>query len=161
MIICRGPQQGSVTQDFFFFKAKAVFTAGTENPGIKQDPNSDGPESVPAARFPPLTLSQILRLRGKFDLPMALSAAPQTRAVATLPVTAGCCRARGHRANPALGRQNGFGVSWKDRTYHIPLKALPNLLSRALLHKSYLTSRAEFPHRHSLHSHGQAEECLG
>lgn len=52
----QGTTEGLHNLGFFFLKLKLFSQLAETNPGIKRGPNSDGPESVPAARFPPSTL---------------------------------------------------------------------------------------------------------
>lgn len=49
----QGTTAGLHNSGFFLLKPKLFSQLAQTNPGIKQGPKSDGPESVPAARFPP------------------------------------------------------------------------------------------------------------
>lgn len=161
MIICKGPQQGSITQDFFFLKLKLFSQLAQANPGAKQGLNSDGPESVPAKRFPTSTLEPNFgvereNVTGPWSCeqphksgqwPCSLS-----QLAATEPEDMGQTQPWAGRM--ALGSAGETGRLSENFATHTPLKALPNCFIG-------LCSRLEFPHGHFPHSHGQGEECLG
>lgn len=148
MIISKGPQQGSITQDFyFFFKAKAVFTAGTDKSCNKAGSKLRWTWVSPSSKIPPIEIrAEFWGWEGKRDLPAALPAAPWAWAGARLPVTAGCCRATGQTQRWA--GQMALGSAAKTGHTH-PSESFAKLLYRALLHQSYLTFWVEFPCGHS------------
>lgn len=136
----QGTTAGLHNSGFFFSKAKAVFTAGTGKSWCKAGSKLRRTWVSPSKKIPHIDIrAKFWGWEGKCDRPVVLWAAPQIWAVAMLPVTAGCYRARGHGANPALGREDGTGVSWRDRTplwklcHPHPSESFAKLLYRALL----------------------------
>lgn len=156
----QGTTAGLHNSGFFFLKLQLFAQLAQTSPAIKRNPNSDGPESAPAARFPPWRLEPNFWVeREKRDLPVALSAAPRAWAVAVLRHSR-LLQSQRTQGKPSPGQGGWHWGQLERQDIPHPSDSFAKLLYGALLHKSYLTSWPEFPCGHSLHSHGQAEECL-
>lgn len=122
----QGTAAGLHNSGFFFFKAKAVFTAGTDKSCNKEGSKVRWTESVPAARFPSSRLepnSGVEKENVICPWPCQQPHEPGqwprflSQLAAAEPEDTGQTQ---HWAG-----QMALGSAGKDRTYHTPLKALP------------------------------------
>lgn len=134
---------------FGFFKAEAVSTAGIDKSWYKAGSKLRWTWVSHSSRIPPNIRAKFWGWEGKCDLPVALSSSPTNLGSGHAPCHSWLLQSPRTQGKPSPGQGERHWGQLERQDIPHPTESFAKLLSRALLHKSYLTSQAEFPCRHS------------